>query len=127
METDLGHESKNDTSRVLLGTSSPQITMSGTEIRPKEAVLVMLALALMVFSMALFYKHWSKNYRDINSLPYYAYLYKVRRCTFNLKFHEKQFGLSRLQKVIVLIYVFIILPNSYILAQTDLKILSLVT
>ena len=91
METDLGHESKNDTSRVLLGTSSPQITMSGTEIRPKEAVLVMLALALMVFSMALFYKHWSKNYRDINSLPYYAYLYKVRRCTFNLKFHEKQF------------------------------------
>ena len=127
METGLGHDSKNDTSRLLLGTSSPQITMSGTEIRPKEAVLVMLALALMVFSMALFYKHWSKNYRDINSLPYYAYLYKVRRCTFNLKFHEKQFGLSRLQKVIVLIYVFIILPNSYILAQTDLKILSLVT
>ena len=82
METDLGYESKNDTSRVLLGTLSPQITMSGTQIRPKEAVLVMLALALMVFSMALFYKHWSKNYRDINSLPYYAYLYKVRRCTF---------------------------------------------
>ena len=64
---------------VFLGTFTPQITMSGTEIRPKEAVLVMLALALLVFSICLFFKHWSKNYRDINTLPYYAYLYKVKK------------------------------------------------
>ena len=56
---------------------SPRIRMSGTEIRPKEAILVFLALALLVFSIALFFKHWSKNYREINTLPYYAYLYKV--------------------------------------------------
>ncbi len=30
-----------------------------------------------VFSVALFFKHWRKNYWDINQLPYYAYLYKV--------------------------------------------------
>jgi len=57
--------------------SPPHIRMSGTEIRPKEVVLILLALALLVFSIWLFLKHWSKNYRDINSLPYYAYLYKV--------------------------------------------------
>ena len=57
---------------------SPRIRMSGTTIRPKEAILVILALALLVFSIMLFYKHWSKNYRELNTLPYYAYLYKVR-------------------------------------------------
>ena len=71
-------ESKNDTSKVLQDTFPPKITISGAEIRPKEAVLVSLALALLVFSICLFFKHWSKNYRDINTLPYYAYLYKVR-------------------------------------------------
>lgn len=55
---------------------SPRIRMSGTTIRPKEAILVILALALLVFSIMLFYKHWSKNYRELNTLPYYAYLYK---------------------------------------------------
>ena len=71
-------ESKNDTSKVLQDTFPPKITISGAEIRPKEAILVSLALALLVFSICLFFKHWSKNYRDINTLPYYAYLYKVR-------------------------------------------------
>ena len=54
-----------------------QVTTSGAEVRPKELILVCLALALLVFSVALFFKHWRKNYWDINQLPYYAYLYKV--------------------------------------------------
>ena len=53
------------------------VRVSGTDIRPKEAILVSLALLLLVFSVALFFKHWRKNYWDINQLPYYAYLYKV--------------------------------------------------
>ena len=60
-------------------STSPRIRMSGTEIRPKEVILVLLALALLVFSIGLFFKHWSKNYREINTLPYYAYLYKVTK------------------------------------------------
>ena len=47
------------------------------EVRPKEVILVCLALLLLAFSMTLFFKHWKKNYWDINQLPYYAYLYKV--------------------------------------------------
>lgn len=61
----------------LASSSLPRVRMSGTEIRFKEVVLVCLALALLVFSIALFFKHWSKNYREINTVPYYAYLYKV--------------------------------------------------
>ena len=66
---------------------SPRIRMSGTTIRPKEAILVILALALLVFSIMLFYKHWSKNYRELNTLPYYAYLYKVRIRLYKCKIH----------------------------------------
>ena len=47
------------------------------DVRPKEVILVCLALLLLAFSMTLFFKHWKKNYWDINQLPYYAYLYKV--------------------------------------------------
>ena len=67
--------------------SPRNIRMSGTTIRPKEAILVILALALLVFSIMLFYKHWSKNYRELNTLPYYAYLYKVRRVLCKCKIH----------------------------------------
>lgn len=56
----------------------PRVRMSGTDIRAKEVILVCLALALLVFSVSLFFKHWRKNYWDINQLPYYAYLYKVQ-------------------------------------------------
>ena len=29
-----------------------------------------------------FFKHWKKNYRDINQLPYYAYLYQKEEVQF---------------------------------------------
>ena len=54
-----------------------QVRTSGADVRPKELILVCLALMLLVFSVALFFKHWRKNYYDINQLPYYAYLCKV--------------------------------------------------
>ncbi len=37
---------------------------------------MVMALTLLVCSLLLFFKHWKKNYRDINQLPYYAYLYQ---------------------------------------------------
>ena len=58
--------------------SDIHVRTSGAEVRPKELILVCLALLLLIFSVALFFKHWRKNYWDINQLPYYAYLYKVR-------------------------------------------------
>ena len=57
----------------------PVFPLHSAPLRPKEAVLIILALLLLVCSILLFYRHWKKNYRDINQLPYYAYLYqKVR-------------------------------------------------
>jgi len=53
----------------------PKVTVSGTDVRVKEVVLVSMALCLLVCSMCLFFKHWKKNYRDINQLSYYAYEY----------------------------------------------------
>ena len=47
-----------------------------TQIRFKEVLLISMALLLLVCSVMLFFKHWKKNYRDINQLPYYAYLYQ---------------------------------------------------
>jgi len=55
---------------------SPRHRNGPVEIRAKEVILVCLALLLLVFSVSLFFKHWKKNYWDINQLPYYAYLYK---------------------------------------------------
>ena len=57
--------------------TTPYVRISGTDVRAKEAILICLALALLVFSISLFFKNWRKNYWDINQLPYYAYLYKV--------------------------------------------------
>ena len=54
----------------------PQTKYDPDEIRPKEVILIVLALLLLVCSVLLFFKHWKKNYRDINQLPYYAYLYQ---------------------------------------------------
>ena len=44
----------------------PRIDPSAHEVRPKEVVLICLALMLLVCSILLFFKHWKKNYRDIN-------------------------------------------------------------
>ena len=52
------------------------------EVRAKEAILVSMALTLLVCSILLFFKHWKKNYRDINQLPYYAYLYQKEEVQF---------------------------------------------
>ena len=46
----------------------PKVTVSGTDVRVKEVVLVSMALCLLVCSMCLFFKHWKKNYRDINQV-----------------------------------------------------------
>lgn len=53
----------------------PRFTGS-SELRPKEVILVLLSLMLLGTSLVLFYKKWKKNYRDINQIPYYSYLYK---------------------------------------------------
>ena len=34
----------------------PKVTVSGTDVRPKEAVLVILALLVLVMSLCLFFK-----------------------------------------------------------------------
>ena len=59
-------------------TSWPKVRVSGIDIKGKEIVLVSMALTLLVTSLCLFYKNWKKNYRDINQLPYYSYMYKVQ-------------------------------------------------
>ena len=46
------------------------------DVSAKEVILVTLALMLLATSLCLFYKNWKKNYRDINQLPYYSYMYK---------------------------------------------------
>ena len=58
-------------------TTYPQMRISGADIKVKELILVTLALLLLVTSLCLFYKNWKKNYRDINQLPYYSYMYKI--------------------------------------------------
>ena len=63
---------------------SPRHRNGPVEIRAKEVILVCLALLLLVFSVSLFFKHWKKNYWDINQLPYYAYLYKVLTISISL-------------------------------------------
>ena len=35
-----------------------------------------------------FFKHWKKNYRDINQLPYYAYLYQKEEVQFEPEVSE---------------------------------------
>ncbi len=41
---------------------------SGPPIKAKEVVLISLALLLLACSVLLFFKHWKKNYRDINQV-----------------------------------------------------------
>ena len=48
----------------------PKVTVSGTDIRAKEVILVLMALCLLVCSICLFFKHWKKNYRDINQVSF---------------------------------------------------------
>lgn len=52
----------------------PKVTISGTDIRAKEVILVFMALSLLVCSVCLFFKHWKKNYRDINQASVYTFL-----------------------------------------------------
>ena len=61
----------------LYSTSYPKLRVSGADIKAKEIVLVSMALMLLATSLCLFYKNWKKNYRDINQLPYYSYMYKI--------------------------------------------------
>ena len=49
-----------------------------------------MALTLLVCSILLFFKHWKKNYRDINQLPYYAYLYQKEEVQFEPEVSEEQ-------------------------------------
>lgn len=49
---------------------------SATDTHAKEVILIICALLLLLCSILLFFKHWKKNYHDINQLPYYAYLYQ---------------------------------------------------
>ena len=58
-------------------TTWPKLRESGADIKVKEIVLISMALMLLVTSLCLFYKNWKKNYRDINQIPYYSYIYKV--------------------------------------------------
>ena len=53
----------------------PTVVTTGLPPKMKEVVLISLALLLLACSILLFFKHWKKNYRDINQLPYYSYLY----------------------------------------------------
>lgn len=63
----------------------PKINVSGTDIRAKEVILVLMALTLLICSICLFFKHWKKNYRDINQVFLHFILH-----------HSWKFGCSRL-------------------------------
>ena len=59
----------------------PKVTVSGTDIRAKEVVLVSMALLLLVCSLCLFFKHWKKNYRDINQVS--EWFMTSHKCSIN--------------------------------------------
>jgi hypothetical protein len=40
----------------MSGGYPPKVTVSGTDVRPKEVVLVVLALLVLVLSLCLFFK-----------------------------------------------------------------------
>ena len=61
----------------VYSTAWPKLRVSGADIKVKEIILVGMALMLLATSLCLFYKNWKKNYRDINQLPYYSYMYKI--------------------------------------------------
>ena len=65
----------------LHSTPWPKLKVSGYDIKVKEIILVSMALMLLATSLCLFYKNWKKNYRDINQLPYYSYMYKIESPT----------------------------------------------
>ena len=68
------HMSYNES---IYSTAWPKLRVSGADIKAKEIILVSMALMLLATSLCLFYKNWKKNYRDINQLPYYSYMYKI--------------------------------------------------
>ncbi len=59
-----------DTVASMMAQTPPKVTVSGTDIRAKEVVLVSMALCLLICSICLFFKHWKKNYRDINQVNF---------------------------------------------------------
>ena len=61
-------DSSSVSSSELMAPYPPKVTVSGTDIRAKEVILVLMALCLLVCSICLFFKHWKKNYRDINQV-----------------------------------------------------------
>ena len=58
----------------------PKVTVSGTDIRAKEVILVLMALCLLVCSICLFFKHWKKNYRDINQVTIISLYFLLSVC-----------------------------------------------
>ena len=48
------------------------ITTSMLSVSLKEIFILLLIFLLLLYSIISFLSNWSKNYRDINHLPYYA-------------------------------------------------------
>jgi hypothetical protein len=68
-----------DNSELMSAQYPPKVTVSGTDIRVKELVLIAMALCLLICSVCLFFKHWKKNYRDINQVINYHAFINVQR------------------------------------------------
>ena len=69
----------------------PKVTVSGTDIRAKEVILVTMALCLLICSVCLFFKHWKKNYRDINQVR--TIILGLCRCEINKMRRKKSVGI----------------------------------
>ena len=48
------------------------ITTSMLSVSAKEIFILLLIFLLLLYSIISFLSNWSKNYREINHLPYYA-------------------------------------------------------
>ena len=77
LEMDTGISRQMSYNDSINSTPWPKLRVSGADIKAKEIILVSMALMLLATSLCLFYKNWKKNYRDINQLPYYSYMYKI--------------------------------------------------
>ena len=48
------------------------VTTSVFNVSMKEIYILSLFLALLVYSVVAFLKHWNKNYRNVNYLPHFT-------------------------------------------------------
>ena len=62
-----------DTAEYTVSTE-PSITINTSDfnIHVKEIIILGLIFLLLIYSVVIFLKRWSKNYRDINQVPYYS-------------------------------------------------------